>query len=74
MDLNKLQSFCRVYEFASFSRAAQELFLSQPTISAHVHSLELELETLLFDRNDLFLRLGTSKGIIFRQRTNSGNC
>lgn len=50
MDLNKLRSFCRVYEFASFSRAAQELFLSQPTISAHVHSLELELETLLFDR------------------------
>ncbi|MFP4212614.1 MAG: selenium metabolism-associated LysR family transcriptional regulator [Desulfohalobiaceae bacterium] len=50
LDLTKLQSFCRVYERSSFSRAAQELFLSQPTISAHVHSLELELQVQLLDR------------------------
>ncbi|MFO8033216.1 MAG: selenium metabolism-associated LysR family transcriptional regulator [Desulfohalobiaceae bacterium] len=50
MDLSKLKSFCRIYERRSFSRAAQELFLSQPTVSAHVHSLETELGIQLFDR------------------------
>lgn len=50
MDLSKLQSFCRVYEHSSFSKAGQELFLSQPTVSAHIHSLESELGIQLFDR------------------------
>lgn len=34
----------------SFSRAAESLYLSQPTISAHVKSLEKELNVPLFDR------------------------
>jgi DNA-binding transcriptional LysR family regulator len=50
MDLSKLISFCKVYERSSFTEAAQELFLSQPTVSAHVHSLEMELGVQLFDR------------------------
>lgn len=50
MDIRRLEAFKKVYELRSFSRAAQELFLSQPTISAHVSSLEEELGTRLFDR------------------------
>ncbi|MDD4952126.1 MAG: selenium metabolism-associated LysR family transcriptional regulator [Desulfovibrionaceae bacterium] len=50
MDFRKLEAFCKVYELRSFSRAGQELFLSQPTISAHVADLEAELGTRLFDR------------------------
>lgn len=35
----------------SFSKAAENLFLSQPTVSAHIKSLEEELETKLFFRS-----------------------
>ncbi len=50
MDFRKLQAFCKVYENRSFSRAGQELYLSQPTISAHVMGLEDDLGVTLFDR------------------------
>jgi DNA-binding transcriptional LysR family regulator len=50
MDIRRLEAFRKVYELRSFSRAGQELFLSQPTVSAHVASLEEELGVRLFDR------------------------
>ncbi len=50
MEFRKLQAFSKVYELQSFSRAGQELFLSQPTISTHILSLEEELQVKLFDR------------------------
>lgn len=50
MDIRRLETFCKVYELKSFSKAGEDLFLSQPTISAHVASLESELEIALFDR------------------------
>jgi len=40
-----------VSESGSFSRAAKELYLTQPTISAHIASLEKELSVRLFVRN-----------------------
>ncbi len=50
MDIRRLEAFCKVFELGSFSKAGQQLLLSQPTISAHVLSLEQELGTQLFDR------------------------
>lgn len=50
MDIRKIQAFAKVYEHASFSKAGKALYLSQPTISAHVASLENELGLALFDR------------------------
>ena len=50
MDIRRLEAFSKVFELRSFSKAGQELFLSQPTISAHVSSLENELGVRLFDR------------------------
>jgi LysR family transcriptional regulator, transcriptional activator of the cysJI operon len=50
MDVRRLQAFCKVYTLRSFSKAGDELLLSQPTISAHVLALEEELGTQLFDR------------------------
>lgn len=49
-DFRKLEAFCRVYEQRSFSRAGEVLFLSQPTVSAHVQSLEKEAGVKLLDR------------------------
>lgn len=51
MNLKQLEAFVRVSERKSFSKAARELFLTQPTISAHISSLEKELDARLFVRN-----------------------
>lgn len=51
MNLKQLEAFVQVSESGSFSKAAKELFLTQPTISAHISSLEKELNVRLFMRN-----------------------
>ena len=50
MNLKQLEAFVQVSESGSFSKAAKELFLTQPTISAHISSLEKELNVRLFIR------------------------
>lgn len=50
MDLRLVEIFCRVYRARSFSQAAKELGLTQPTVSAHVKELEAALGTPLFNR------------------------
>ena len=49
-DFRKIEAFCKVYEQGSFSKAGEALFLSQPTVSAHIIALEKELEVRLLDR------------------------
>lgn len=51
MNLKQLEAFVQVAEGGSFSKAAKELYLTQPTISAHVSALEKELNVRLFIRN-----------------------
>ena len=51
MNLKQLEAFVHVAEGGSFSKAAKELFLTQPTVSAHISSLEKELNVRLFIRN-----------------------
>ncbi len=51
MNLKQLEAFVQVAESGSFSKAAKELYLTQPTISAHVSALEKELKVRLFIRN-----------------------
>ncbi|MGN0403747.1 MAG: selenium metabolism-associated LysR family transcriptional regulator [Bariatricus sp.] len=51
MNLKQLEAFVKVAEGGSFSKAAKALFLTQPTISAHISSLERELNVRLFVRN-----------------------
>lgn len=43
MELKQLEAFVAVVDYNSFSEAARHLFLTQPTVSAHVASLEKEL-------------------------------
>ncbi|WP_456434503.1 selenium metabolism-associated LysR family transcriptional regulator [Thermosulfuriphilus sp.] len=50
LDLRQLQVFAKVYEKKSFSRAAEEVFLTQPTVSGHIKALEEFLGVRLFDR------------------------
>ena len=50
MELKQLQSFCAVVKYRSFTKAAEKLYLSQPTISTHVRQLEEEFQTSLIIR------------------------
>jgi DNA-binding transcriptional LysR family regulator len=50
MDLKRLEVFVKVVDHKSFSRAAEEVLLSQPTISGHIKYLEERLAVRLLDR------------------------
>ena len=49
--LTGLQIFVRVVETGSFSRAAEDLGLTQPTVTKHVSELERRLAVRLLNRN-----------------------
>ena len=51
MNLKQLEAFIKVSDSKSFSKAAQELYLTQPTVSAHILTLEKALKVRLFVRN-----------------------
>ncbi len=48
MDIRQLEAFVYTVKYQSFSLAAQKLYISQPTVSAHIRSLEEEFHTQLF--------------------------
>jgi DNA-binding transcriptional LysR family regulator len=50
VDIHRLEVFCKVVELKSFTKAAEASFLSQPTVSEHIRSLEEMLEERLVDR------------------------
>ena len=50
MDLWQLKIFCQVVELNSFSRAAETVHLSQPTVSSHIKDLEDHFGCRLIDR------------------------
>ena len=51
MEFKHLEAFVYVVEKNSFSKAAEALFLTQPTISAHIATLEKTLNTTLIQRS-----------------------
>lgn len=50
MDLKNLATFIQVAELSSFTRAAEKLGYSQPTVSLQIKQLEQEIGMPLFDR------------------------
>lgn len=65
MNLKQLEAFVKIADSGSFSKAAKDLFLTQPTISAHISSLEKELNSRLFVRNTKEVRLSESGDILY---------
>ncbi len=51
MDFDQLETFLEVARHASFSRAAEKRFRTQPAISSQIRSLEEEVGAKLFDRS-----------------------
>lgn len=57
MNSQQLQCFIYVAERLNFTKAAEALFLSVPTVTHHIKSLEEELGTVLFYRNSRVVKL-----------------
>lgn len=51
MNLKQLEAFVKVAQYKSFSGAAAAMYLTQPTVSAHVNALEREWGVRLFVRS-----------------------
>ncbi|MDO5027005.1 MAG: LysR family transcriptional regulator [Tissierellia bacterium] len=50
MDLDKIKSFLTLAKVKNFTKASEELYISQPALSKQIQSLEFELKAPLFDR------------------------
>lgn len=66
MDFKQIEAFVYVAKYKSFSRAAEKMLLSQPTVSTHINTLEEELNIKLFDRLSREVVL-TDAGEVFYQ-------
>ncbi len=64
MDLGQIEAFVQVAQLRSFSKAAEALFLTQPSVTARIQSLERDLGEALFERNGRGVRM-TEMGAAF---------
>lgn len=64
MNTIQLQCFIAVAEHLNFSRASEDLKMTQPAVSHQIRSLEDELEVKLFNRTSKSVTL-TQEGILF---------
>lgn len=55
--LKQLRAFCYTAKSGSISKAAEQLYLSQPSVSLQIQALERELNTMLFERRGPKIRL-----------------
>ncbi len=67
MELRVLKYFVTVANEGSFTRAAERLHLSQPTLSRQLHDLEDTYGTSLFIREPRHMRL-TEEGMLLKRR------
>src|SRR5215469_10472804 len=51
MDFRQIEAFIKVVELSSFSKAADELHISQPSVSTYINTLEKELNSTLINRS-----------------------
>lgn len=62
----RLQVFYTVATRLSFTKAAEELFITQPAITKHIHALEQQYQTKLFERRGNSIRLTESGKLLLR--------
>lgn len=64
MNRQQLQCFVCVADKLNFTKAAEELYISTPTVTHHIKNLEKELNTILFIRTSRMVKL-TDAGNLF---------
>lgn len=67
MDIRQLSYFIEVAKHQSFTKAAQALHVTQPTLSKMVKNLEQEMDVSLFDRSSRKVRLTDAGEVVYIQ-------
>lgn len=67
MDIRQLQYFMEVARLQSFTKAAESLYITQPSISKTIRNIEEELGVTLFDRSGKKVVLTDAGRIIYEQ-------
>lgn len=67
MTTKTLEYFLVVVKHLNISRAAEELFISQPALSKQIRLLEEELGVTLFDRSNHTLKLTTAGEVLMQE-------
>ena len=70
MDTRVIKYFLTVAQTNNITHAAQQLHITQPTLSRQIIDLEKELGVTLFDRKQRRMTL-TTEGILFQQRAST---
>ena len=70
MDLRQLETFVEVAKLKSFSKAAEKLFITQPTVTNHIQNLEKELGTLLINRFGKKITLTDAGNLLYKYAIN----
>jgi DNA-binding transcriptional LysR family regulator len=65
MNIEHIKAFHKVASTGSFTRAARELFLTQPAVSQQIKALESSLGIILFDRSSKKIRMTAEGEILF---------
>lgn len=63
--LKQLRAFCYAAQCGSISKAAEKLFLSQPSVSLQIQALEREMQTTLFERRGPQIKLTPEGKILY---------
>ncbi len=66
MNIHHLETFVRIIELKSFTKAAEELCLTQPTVSKQIVNLEKFFQVRLIDRTKRGLSLTAAGEILFK--------
>lgn len=70
MDFRQLETFIEVAKLKSFSKAAEKLFITQPTVTNHIQNLEKELDTLLINRFGKKITLTDAGNLFYKYAIN----
>lgn len=65
MTLKQLEAFVKIANNKSFTTAARDLYITQPTVSAYINNLEEELGVRIFDRTTKDVKLSKEGSKIY---------
>ncbi|WP_316802942.1 LysR family transcriptional regulator [Pedobacter nototheniae] len=66
----RLEVFYRVAKELSFTRAANQLFITQPAVTKHIKELEEQYKNKLFERNGNRIKLTDAGKVLYKQAEN----
>lgn len=69
MKLSQMRYICAVCKYGTISKAAEKLFISQPTLSVAIKDLEDEFDVVLLERDKRGVKLTEAGNIMVEQAT-----